>query len=144
MRFFVVCGILGLLAGAVANAIQLHASPSVTIDGKVVKVIDGDTLVIESLVRYHVRLTGNWAPESRTKDLAEKKRGLKSKARMIELADGKEVRVNIPIGVELGDSITMSRVLGRAWLIKDGKPEADDLSTIMVREGLATEVKTPK
>lgn len=111
------------------------------IDGRIVRVIDGDTVVVRSEVEYHVRLLDCWAPESRTKDLEEKTRGLKSKARMTEIADGKAVRVFMPDSGNVTDMITMGRVLGRIWIISDGEPEPIDLSGIMVNEGLATPVK---
>jgi len=53
---------------------------------KVVRVIDGDTVVVDIdlgfdcwLKNQHVRLYGINAPESRTKNLEEKARGIKSK-----------------------------------------------------------------
>ena len=131
---------------AVADAaFQSPACPphGLTIDGKVLRVIDGDTIVVESRVEYHVRLLDCWAPESRTTDAAEKARGLKSKARMKELADGRSVRVFFPAGGgDLTDAITMGRILGRVWRVDDsGVPERDDLSSVMVRERLATPSK---
>ncbi len=114
-----------------------------TLDGHVIRVIDGDTIVVRSFVEYHVRLLDCWAPESRTRDLEEKGRGLKAKARMIELADGKSVRVNLPhSSADLTELMTMGRVLGRVWLIQDGAPEDLDLSSRMVVEGFATKTKT--
>jgi endonuclease YncB( thermonuclease family) len=111
-------------------------SPGLTLDGKVVRVVDGDTIVVESRVRYHVRLIDCWAPESRTLDAAEKARGIASKARMIELTTGQTLRVSIPLTGDFTDATTMSRVLGRAWL-EDGR----ELSEVMVAEGLATKTK---
>lgn len=112
-------------------------APAIVLNGECVRVIDGDTISVRSSVVYQVRLLDCWAPESRTKDLEEKQRGLKSKSRMTELAAGKQLRIEIPIGEEVGDSITMGRVLGRAWL-EDGR----ELSEIMVQEGLATTNKS--
>jgi endonuclease YncB( thermonuclease family) len=113
-----------------------------TMDGQVIRVIDGDTIVVRSYVEYHVRLLDCWAPESRTRDLEEKGRGLKSKARMIELASEKSVRVNLPhSSADLTKLITMGRLLGRVWLIEDGSPEDLDLSSRMVLEGFATKTK---
>jgi len=66
---------------------------------KVLRVVDGDT--IDVLVdlgfsthrKIRVRLYGINAPESRTRDLAEKKLGLAAKERLIEILDeqGNEV-----------------------------------------------------
>lgn len=112
-----------------------------TVDGTVVRVIDGDTVVVRSHIEYQIRLLDCWAPESRTKDLAEKQRGLAAKARMQELADCKECRVFMPAAGTVADIITMGRILGRVWILQDGSPTDTDLSTIMVKEGLATPQK---
>ena len=120
----------------------------ITVDAEVVRVIDGDTIVVRTSVEYHVRLLDCWAPESRTTDAAEKQRGLKAKSRMQGLATvGAAVRVHLPNGSsDLTEAITMGRLLGRVWLMKNGLPVAEDLSATMVREGLATveKVKVPK
>ena len=113
-------------------------APGLTLDGKCVRVLDGDTIEVESTVRYRIRLLDCWAPELRTSNVAEKQRGLKSKSRMVQLAEGKPLRITIPLTGDLGDATTMSRVLGRAWL-EDGR----ELSEIMVSENLATKTKEP-
>ena len=111
-------------------------SPGLTLDAKCIRVLDGDTIECESTVRYRVRLIDCWAPESRTSDVAEKQRGLKSKSRMVQLADGKALRITIPLTGDLTDATTLGRILGRAWL-EDGR----ELSEVMVSEGLATKEK---
>lgn len=111
--------------------------PGLTLDGRVVRVIDGDTIVVESKIEYHVRLVDCWAPESRTTNAQEKTRGLKSKTRMTELTDGQTVRVSIPAARDLTEMTTMGRVLGRAWVLNGDRPAKTDLSSIMVSEGLA-------
>jgi endonuclease YncB( thermonuclease family) len=113
----------------------------ITIDGTVVRVIDGDTIVVESRVEYHVRLIDCWAPESRTKDLAEKQRGLTAKSRMKTLAENKPVRVFLPTSEDLTEMFTMGRMLGRVWILNGDVPTSSDLSTIMVSECLATRTK---
>lgn len=111
--------------------------PSIVLPAECIRVIDGDTIVVRSSILYHVRLIDCWAPESRTKNTAEKAKGLLSKARMAELAQkGNKLTVAIPIGDDLSDSITLGRILGRVWL-EDGR----ELSEIMVTEGLATKSK---
>ena len=60
---------------------------------EVVKIVDGDTIdVIIDLgfylsIKKRIRLQGINAPESRTRNLSEKKRGLASKARLKELCE---------------------------------------------------------
>ncbi len=116
--------------------------PGITIDANVVRVIDGDTIVVSSTVEYHVRLLDCWAPESRTLDAKEKQKGLKSKARMTQLATGKVVRVHMPGRSDITDMVTLGRVLGRVWILQSGVPAPRDLSSIMVAEKLATETKS--
>lgn len=113
----------------------------ITIDGQIVRVIDGDTVVVRSHVEYHVRLLDCWAPESRTSNAKEKTRGLRSKARMQQLATDKPVRVHLPGQSDLTDMVTLGRVLGRIWVLEDNEPAPQDLSSIMVAEKLATPTK---
>lgn len=141
-------GLRGVPASAaqiapVAVQLSVPACPpkGMTIDGVVVRVIDGDTIVIESRVEYHVRLLDCWAPESRTRDVDEKQRGLASKARMQQLAGDKPVRVFLPAADDLTDMMTMGRMLGRVWVLDGDVPTTRDLSTIMVSERLATREK---
>ena len=51
----------------------------------VVKVIDGDTLDVEITRRIRVRLKDCWCPETRTRDLKEKERGLKAKRHLKDI-----------------------------------------------------------
>lgn len=66
-------------------------------NAKVLRVIDGDTIDVEIdvgfsiFIKNRLRLEGIDAPETRTRDLVEKKEGLKAKQRLIELIEGKEV-----------------------------------------------------
>lgn len=142
-------GLFGLPASAgqapvpdVISDVAVACPPKgITIDGTVVRVIDGDTIVVESRVQYHVRLLDCWAPESRTKDNAEKQRGLTAKSRMKTLAENKPVRVFLPATDDLTEMITMGRMLGRVWILEGDAPTISDLSTIMVSERLATPTK---
>jgi endonuclease YncB( thermonuclease family) len=115
----------------------------VTIDAVVTRIIDGDTIAVRSSVDYQIRLIDCWAPESRTRDQAEKTQGLQAKMRMQQIALGKEVRVHIPGSKDLTDLTTLGRVLGRVWVIRNAKPEPQDLSAQMVSENLATAQKRP-
>lgn len=110
-------------------------TPQFVMPARIVSVHDGDTVTAEITVRLNVRLIDCWAPEVTGK---EKPEGLKSKARLTELASGKNGTLTIPIGDDLGDSFTFGRVLAR--LNVDGK----DISEIMVEEKFATKVKAKK
>lgn len=114
-----------------------------TIDGEVVRVLDGDTIEITSCVVYRVRLLDCWAPESRTTNLAEKAAGLRAKERMTEIAAGRMVRVHVPThSSELVDVITLGRVLGHVWPMgEDGTPEPATLNVQMIEAGLAWPTK---
>ena len=132
LRTFIATFCIGLmLPGADAPP-----SPGLTLDARCIRVLDGDTIECESKVTYRVRLIDCWAPETRTSDIAEKQRGLKSKSRMVQLADGKQLRITIPLTGDLTDATTLGRVLGHVWL-EDGR----ELSEIMVSEKLATKEK---
>lgn len=85
---------------------------------RVVEVIDGDTLEVEVVKRVRVRLLDCWAPESRTKDVAEKQKGLIAKAHLRQIAEG-QPGVLFVAGhetCEVGDSLTLGRVLGQVWV----------------------------
>ena len=111
-------------------------SPGLTFDATCIRVLDGDTIEFQKTFTLRLRLEDCLCPETRTSDLAEKQRGLISKYRMAQLADGKTLRVTMPLTGDLTDATTLSRFLGRAWL-EDGR----ELSEIMVAEGLATKSK---
>ena len=130
----------------VAAMLQTFECPprGFVVDGTVVRVIDGDTVVVRSQIEYQIRLLDCWAPESRTKDLAEKQRGLAAKARMQELADCQQCRVFMPAAGTVAERINMGRILGRVWILQDGSPTDTDLSSIMVSEGHATLTKEVK
>ncbi len=84
-----------------------------------------------------IRLEDCWAPETRTKDLEEKLKGLEAKDFAEDLLMGKEVIVFIPGDPEgeMKDVFTFGRAVGRVFL------DGEDFSSIMVREGLATQTK---
>lgn len=66
---------------------------------KIIKVVDGDTVDAEVDLGFHVtmslrfRLSKINAPETRTRDMAEKELGIAAKNRLKELIDGKEVYI---------------------------------------------------
>ena len=76
-------------------------------NAKVLKVVDGDTidawvdLGFDTWKKVRIRMHGINAPESRTRDKEEKKRGLAAKARLIEIlneVDNKFVLVSYGVG----------------------------------------------
>jgi micrococcal nuclease len=101
---------------------------------QVTKVIDGDTcdviidLGFDILHKCRVRLFGIDTPESRTRDLDEKKRGLLSKEYLKEKLKSKNLTVKTYKGEETGK---FGRVLGD--LYADGV----SINQSMVEEGYA-------
>jgi len=97
----------------------------------VIRVIDGDTVDVEIRRVLRVRLLDCWAPESRTRDLEEKKRGLASKAHLKKLIDGKDAVLHIPGNVDFKKVLTFNRLLGRLWV------DGNDVSESQVKAGHA-------
>jgi len=102
---------------------------------KVTRVIDGDSIVADIDLGFHlhlnrhIRLMDIDAPEVRTKDLAEKARGLECKARLIELLDYVDNHAElVSHGID-----KYGRVLG--YIIV--KSHRETLNDILVAEGLA-------
>lgn len=118
-------------------------NPGWTTPAKIKRVIDGDTLVVEVTRTIHVRLLDCWAPESRTKDAAEKKRGLAAKEHLKQLIEGSraggECLVMIPTedNGDLLSVMTMGRLLGYVWV----GGEERSLSEQQVLAGHATRTK---
>ena len=109
-----------------------------TYNAKVIKVVDGDTidamidLGFDTWVAKTIRLDGINAPESRTRNLDEKKRGLATKERLIQLLEENgNVFKLISHGTE-----KFGRCLGEVFVNSQG-----DLSiqSILITEGLAVE-----
>ena len=114
---------------------------------KLDRIIDGDTvdavidLGFDVSVHKRIRLAGIDTPESRTRDLEEKERGLASKARLVEMLKGGEFILE---SKEVGK---YGRVLGTLFIEK----ETDDnltsepqimrvnINETLVREGYAVE-----
>jgi len=98
---------------------------------KLDRVVDGDTidanidLGFDVSVKKRIRLAGINAPESRTRDLHEKKLGLAAKDRLIELLDD-------------GDFILESKELGKYGRVLGVLHKDNDiLNDILVDEGYA-------
>jgi micrococcal nuclease len=104
---------------------------------QVLKVVDGDTIDVDIDLGFNisytqrVRLAGIDTPESRTKDLAEKKLGLESKK---YLADLLKSATEIVIRTEKPDSTEKyGRILG--WLFINDSSES--VNTALVAGGYA-------
>ena len=84
----------------------------------IVKIIDGDTfdcimdLGFDVLLEARVRMMGMDTPESRTRDLEEKKFGLLAKEYLIEKLNSKELIVTTEVDNEKGK---FGRILGWVW-----------------------------
>ena len=98
------------------------------------RVVDGDTIDVHLdlgfnvfLNKQRVRLHGIDTPESRTRDLAEKKLGLAAKDRLIELC-GTHLKIE-----SLGKG-KYGRILGIPYT-EDG----EDICQILIKEGHAVE-----
>ena len=103
----------------------------------VTKVVDGDT--IDALVdlgfdtwkQVRIRLNGINSPESRTRDLEEKARGLAAKARLKEiLKENKNKFILVSHGVG-----KYGRCLGEIFLNQN----SDSINNLLISEGHAVE-----
>jgi micrococcal nuclease len=104
---------------------------------QVLKVVDGDTIDVDIDLGFNisytqrVRLAGIDTPESRTKDLAEKKLGLESKKYLTDLLKS---AAQIVIRTEKPDSTEKyGRILG--WIFLDGASES--VNTALIAGGYA-------
>lgn len=139
--------ILVIIAALASCTITAHQIPPTgwTVKGKIVNVVDGDTVDISVTTIVRVRLIDCWCPESKIdkrlpeeKRRAEKQAGIAAKKHLEELALGKEVVLHVPVkSAELKDVLTMNRVLGSVWLDGDDK----SLNQIQVETGHATREK---
>ena len=105
---------------------------------KLERVVDGDTvdanidLGFDISVHKRIRLAGIDSPESRTRDLEEKQRGLASKDRLIDLLkDGNFTLESKEVG-------KYGRVLG-VLLIGDANNNFININNTLVEEGYAVE-----
>lgn len=108
-----------------------------TYKAKLVRVIDGDTIDAEIdlgfnvLMRQRIRLYGINTPESRTRDLEEKERGLAAKQRLVELLPKEFVVETI-----LNKRGKFGRVLGILHVdLEDGT--RSNINDVLVEEGHA-------
>ena len=100
------------------------------------RVVDGDTvdalvdLGFDTWKKVRIRMMGMNAPESRTRDLEEKKKGLAAKERLAEVIEleneGKFILVSHGVG-------KFGRVLGEIFLT----PDSDSGNNLLISEGHA-------
>mgnify|MGYP001167820678 CR=1 FL=1 len=106
---------------------------------EVLRVIDGDTLDcridlgFDVWVKKRIRFYGINTPESRTRDLEEKKRGIAAKARVVDLLRGDEGRF-ILISHGVGK---YGRVLGE--ILIDVEDEVLNVKDVLIAEGHGVE-----
>jgi len=110
---------------------------------KLDRVVDGDTidaiidLGFDVSVKKRVRFLGVNTPESRTRDLEEKKRGLAAKDRVQELLDGANTIQLKSHGVG-----KYGRCLGELHIdVVDGKEKVtlESVNELLIKEGHAVE-----
>ena len=111
-----------------------------------IRVIDGDTidamidLGFETWVKKRIRLHGIDAYESRTRDKAEKLKGLAAKARLKEVLENQDEFTLISHGVgKYGRCLGEIRVTKR--YIKSAEYHGKCVNTMLVKEGHAKEYK---
>ena len=107
-------------------------------NAKVMRVVDGDTLDLEIDLGFNikinerVRLFGIDTPETRTKDLDEKKRGLEAKEYVREQIEFKDIRIETE-----KDKGKFGRYL--ATIFYDVGEFDCNLNQVLVKTGLAKE-----
>ena len=114
---------------------------------KLVRVVDGDT--VDAMIdcgfsvfrKERIRLKGINAPESRTRDKEEKKRGLAAKARLKELI--KEGKNEFMVKTSIDKKGKYGRLLGELFLILKSnstikKANIKSYNQTLVDEGHAT------
>ena len=104
---------------------------------KINRIVDGDTIDVmihlgfNTHVKRRIRMYGINAPESRTRDLEEKARGLASKERLTEMLEDKDIIMKSHGKGKYG------RVLGELFVEKEN--EYISVYDLLVKEGFAKE-----
>ncbi len=118
---------------------------NLTTKAVVKEVYDGDTVVVTIQKDIRVRMLDCWAPEIKTRNPEEKKRGEKSRDFLKSLVNiDDKVIVEIPMTDRIQDSFTFGRVLAYLWKDVDGDGKLDDVSDVMIQKGFATKTKKGK
>lgn len=108
-----------------------------TYKAKLIRIVDGDTIDAEidlgfdTIVRKRIRLYGINTPDTKTKDLDEKAKGLASKQRLTELLDKEFVVETI-----LNKRGKYGRVLGVIYNISANNKRLN-INEVLVNEGHA-------
>lgn len=122
--------------------------PAITNIGRVVSVIDGDTIDVEFKTTVRIRLKDCWAPESKIdhrvpegEQQAQKQAGIDAKSHLTHLAMNQDVVCKIPLSPDgqLRKSITLDRAIGVVWI----SGQDVSLNERMVASGHA-EAKKPR
>ena len=107
----------------------------------VTKIIDGDTIDVDIhlgfdvvLTKQRIRLMGIDTPESRTRNLEEKARGLLSKQYMID-----KCPVGSKITLKSLDRGKFGRILGEIWEADVDSMTVEPLNKRMITDGFAVE-----
>ena len=107
---------------------------------KLDRVIDGDTidcyidLGFNINTKKRIRFVGINTPESRTRDLEEKKRGLAAKARLKEILENAG-----EIHLDSHGVSKYSRVLGQLHVSDESSPTMLNVNELLIKEGHAVE-----
>ena len=111
-----------------------------TYKAKVVRIIDGDTIVVNidlGLKQWshdqHLRIKDIYAPEVRTKDLEEKKKGLESKSYLEGL-----LPYNTEVIVKTYKH-SFNRYVADVWI--NYEDDSNNIADIMVKSGFASRTK---
>ena len=153
--FYLLALLAGIAAAAAHHAFATEPPPAAeagptgppqigwTTPARVVSVYDGDTLTVEVRRQFRVRLLDLWSPEIRTRDLAEKRRGLAARDHLRQLlpADAPVV-LQVPThgdGADMAEAWSMGRVLGHVWRAGDRQ----DVSAWQRAAGHGTREKQP-
>jgi len=140
MRRYVLISLIGLVGIGIGRVSVSEPAPVTgwTTPATVVSVYDGDTLTVQVTRRMRVRILDCWCSEIRTRDKAEKAKGVAARDHLKSiLPEGSQVVLQIPNYTDLGKSFTFGRVLGQVWL-PDGE---SSIAEQMVASGHATKTK---
>ena len=140
MRRVCMMGLVGIVVLGMCSKSSTEPAPVTgwTTHAKVVSVYDGDTITVEVTRRMRVRILDCWASEVRTRDKAEKARGIAAREHLRTLLPaGSGIVLQIPNHTDIGKSFTFGRVLGQVWTVGGKLSIAEQ----MVAAGHATPTK---